>query len=89
MHGLKSNQDIISDQSTMHKKTLWVSLIMDGKILLSLLAIALNVNLKTTLYKLIGWKSITLLGSLFFGTNTIWVWLKLGGEIQRLRKSSN
>ena len=89
MHGLKSNEDIISDQSTMHKKILWVSLIMDGKIILSLLAIPLDVNLKTTLHKLIGWKSVTLLGSLFFGTNIIWVWLKLGGEIQRLRKSSN
>ena len=41
----------------------------------------------TTLHKLIGWKSATFLGFLFFETNTILVWLKLGGEIQWLRKN--
>ena len=69
-------------------KALWLSLMICGKKVFSLLARTFEASLETTLLRVMGLYYVILVGVLTLGIRTMCVSLNYGGMIPRLRKSN-
>ena len=65
--------EVLSVMSRLGTKALWASDITWGSTCFNLLARTFDTTLEITFAKLIGLKSDTYFGSLFFGINTVWL----------------